>query len=167
MENTSVECSSSSCVITSGAGCFWRCHQSTTGAMAESLEKELSRRMQSRFRLENSGWIFSGRGRTVENDALQVLSRGLFHAADEFVDLFFCDHFRNLLLFCARSTSCRTRVPARPARTRQPGTADGTLPGATKPAHDYQLPLAPPPPELPPPNPPKPPPPPPKPPPPL
>ena len=103
-----LECSSSSRVITSGAGFFWRCHHSTTGAMAESLENEVSRRMQSRFRLEKSGLVLAGRGRAVENDALQVLARRLLHAADEFVDLFFCDHCETSLL---RKPKWRTGVP--------------------------------------------------------
>ena len=38
------------------------------------------------------GLIFPGGGRTEENHTLQVLARGLFHAADEFSDLFFCNH---------------------------------------------------------------------------
>src|SRR5271166_2217853 len=75
------------------------------------------------------GMKFSVRSGTVEDHALEIVSRRRTQPADEFVDLFFCNH-------SASSVS------------------------------SYQLPLAPPPPELPPPKPPKPPPPPPKPPPP-
>ena len=56
-----------------------------------------------------SGWRsrpeVSGRGRTVEDHALEILPRRLLHPADEFVELFFCDH-------CLPPASCpaiRTR----------------------------------------------------------
>ena len=50
------------------------------------------------------GLEFPGRGRTVENDALKILTRGLSYTADEFVELFFCDHSETSRLYGGRAS---------------------------------------------------------------
>src|ERR1700730_3153680 len=112
--------------------------------------------------------------RAVKNHALEVFTCSLPCAADKFFELFFCHHFRNLLLLLGRDLVRSAAIPSTALRARpvgfprascpQPWGRDAAMPAA--PQLDYQPPLAPPPPELPPPNPPNPPPPPPQPPPP-
>ena len=94
MGKTSTERSSSSRVITRGAGCLSRCHHSTTDAMAERWPKSnITQNAQQvevgKFRVE-----ISGSRRAVENHASQIVPCSLLDPADKFVELFFRDHIR-------------------------------------------------------------------------